>query len=72
MKHVLISAVAKKILSRSDLAQLILHQQYELHTGLIFVPQNEISKFLLKKRLELQNYFYLMRPRLRISLLDDV
>jgi len=53
MKHVLISAVAKKILSRSDLAQLILHQHYELHTGLIFVTQNEISKFLLKKRLKL-------------------
>ena len=72
MKHVLISAVAKKILSRSDLAQLILHQHYELHTGLIFVTQNEISKFLLKKRLKLQNYFYPMRPGLRISLLDDV
>ena len=68
MKHVLISAVAKKILSRSDLAQLILHQHYELHTSLIFVIQNEISKFLLKKRLELQNYFYPMRPSLRISL----
>ena len=42
--YVLISAVAKKILSRSDLAQLILHQHYELHTGLIFVTQNEIRK----------------------------
>ena len=42
MKHVLISAVAKKNLSRSDLAQLILHQRYELHTGLIFYPKTKL------------------------------
>jgi hypothetical protein len=44
MKHVLISAVAKKNLSRSDLAQLILHQWYELHTGLIFQIKTKLAK----------------------------
>ncbi len=43
MKFVLISAVAKKNLVRSDLAQLSLHRYYELHTGSIFLTQTKLA-----------------------------
>jgi len=39
--------MAKKILSRSDLAQLILHQYYELHTNLISLVVYEISNYVM-------------------------
>ena len=43
MKHVLISAVAKKNLSRSDLAQHYLHRYYELHTGPTFISHTKLA-----------------------------
>ena len=45
MKYALISAVAKKNLSRSDLAQHILHRSYELHTIPIFFFKTKLANF---------------------------
>jgi len=61
--------VAKKNLSRSDLAQHILHQYYELHTILIFLNYKRNQQISFVKVRVLQNYFYLMRIKLRISFL---
>ena len=63
--------MAKKNLSRSDLAQHILHQYYELHTILIFLKQKRNQQISFEQAPVLQNCFYLTDPLLRISLLNN-
>lgn len=60
MKYALISAVAKKNLSRSDLAQHYLHRSYELHTGPMFFPQTKLA-----------NSFWVNEKLVRLFLFDN-
>ena len=67
-----ITSMAKKNLSRSDLAQHVLHRNYEFHTGTINRFSYEISINSLKNQMTSQKNFYSIRSRLRISLRNNI